>query len=108
MAKKFRGGAHWKNGYSAYATRGSWRKNRVRALERHIKKYPEDMLAKKALKNLEDGNTGYVRNRRSRDHECKNDPHGIVPVVPEPSVYAKMLALGFKTRMRERNIGYRR
>lgn len=51
MAKKQQG-ASVKEQYGAYAQKGRWAQNKKRKLERHLKKYPNDEQAKKALGNV--------------------------------------------------------
>ena len=41
-----------KGGYKVYESLGKYEKNRKRRLERHLKKYPNDETAKKALGNI--------------------------------------------------------
>jgi len=52
MAKKGNKSVSRKNQYAAYKTNGSYKKNRVAKLERHLKKYPDDAQAAAALKNV--------------------------------------------------------
>jgi len=52
MAGKTRSGQSWKTGYSSYKAAGRYEKNRERNLKAHIKQYPEDENAQKALKSI--------------------------------------------------------
>lgn len=106
MAKKARVGNSFKQQYSNYKVKSSWNKNAIKNLERHIKKYPEDEVAKEALKNRNENKTPYSRNRKSYGHICKvqkyikfNLVKGLVPLSAEE----QMLALGFtKGKRRDR------
>ena len=66
--KGLRTGQAYKNAYKQYKLENRWLKNKIKKLNRHIKKFPEDAQAQEALKRIEKGDT----NRRKK------------PVAPNP------------------------
>jgi hypothetical protein len=51
MAKKGRAGSSYKTQYSAYKSNSTYAKNRKEDLERHVRKFPEDLQAKERLES---------------------------------------------------------
>lgn len=52
MGKKARAGQAWKTGYSSYKAADKYGKNRERDLRQHLEDFPNDEVAKAALKNI--------------------------------------------------------
>ena len=71
MAKKgIRAGKSHKNQYKAYSNNNSFEYNKIAKLERTVKKQPNNLMAKEALKKAVKSGCTYSRNNKSA-HPCK-------------------------------------
>lgn len=84
MASRSRSGNSYKTQYKAYLQKDSWKKNKIKRLERRVLKNENDIGAVQALERIEKGEYNYSRNRKSNGHICKNDQGAFVqPNLPK-------------------------
>jgi hypothetical protein len=101
--KGFRSGVSIKSYYKNYANGMKWESNAERRLERHIKRQPDDVVAKQALKRLISRTKKYCRNRKSDGHICVDRPYiSLVTARGDDrlTIIEQMENIGFKYRGR--------
>ncbi len=78
MAKKQKS-MKGKGTYAEYRNENRYKKNKVKKLERHIKKYPNDIQAKERLAEIEKAQIEPTRGRPIKRGSCKPKEYGILP-----------------------------
>lgn len=75
--KSYKGGKQ----YKLYAGENRARKNKIADLKRHLKKYPDDQLAKSALTRLEKDTTWEAKNGRKKPVRNTGRVNTLLPIV---------------------------
>lgn len=100
--KGYRSGAAYKTYYKLYKM-GKWEENAEKTLKRHIKRQPNDVVAKEALNRLDRGKKRYTRDRMSDGHICRDAPSIALKTSrgdDRETVIQQMENIGFKYRGR--------
>lgn len=74
MKTGIRAGKAYKDGYKRYQLDGRERKNKIKRLERHVKRFPDDKQAEKSLAEIRKGNFNRRKKPISSNLEIHNSP----------------------------------
>lgn len=74
MAKKQRAGSSYKTQYSNYKSSSKHSKNKIAKLERHVKKYPEDIQSITYLASIKKNGVLYKRNKFGHNKGTNGQP----------------------------------